>query len=372
MFLRFLSETVTSYESPTSSSSYEIPPEPDKDYIPINYKIKVINLVRENPNWKIASIRAFGGSRLTRLDQLTRWKKDIASGGTKIDKYSVIDKWVFDRFKERRENGIPVHTRDLRLWGLQAAAQFDDLYFTASQGWIVKFKARHRIRMRKITKLIKPTERKSADDLGKSAKEFQKDCAEIIPKYDPDHVINTDQTGCEYRVNINRTLDSKGAKMIRAYIGDLNKVSHSYTAQYAMTAAGTLLPQVFICLQESKDTFGPRVQKEIDQLVTNYKNVFVTCSKSGKLGRELVHSYLQNVLKPYIRKPFVLIKDNWGVQGNKSVLEKLDELGFEYEIKTVPPGCTSCAQPCDVYFFRQVKIIINRLQNYAGLAVEER
>jgi hypothetical protein len=32
----------------------------------------------------------------------------------------------------------------------------------------------------------------------------------MISDYDPDYVINTDQTGCEFHVNIRRTLPHKG------------------------------------------------------------------------------------------------------------------------------------------------------------------
>ena len=80
--------------------------------------------------------------------------------------------------------------------------------------------------------------------------------------------------GCEYRMNVNRTLEYRGQKTVEVNIGDMNKVTHSYTVQYTITASGKLLPHVFICLQETQGKFGPTNQKTIDTLTNQYKNVY--------------------------------------------------------------------------------------------------
>lgn len=73
---------------------------------------------------------------------------------------------------------------------------------------------------------------RSPEALMESAKLFQQQVSKVqIPNYDPDFVINTDQTGCEYRVGIDRTLSHMGDKTVNVYLGDLNKVTHSYTAR---------------------------------------------------------------------------------------------------------------------------------------------
>lgn len=64
---------------------------------------------------------------------------------------------------------------------------------------------------------------------------------------------------------------------------DLNKITHSYTAQYSLTMSGKLLDKVLFVLQELGDTFGVRIKKEVDELLTLCKNVIVVCSKLGKL-----------------------------------------------------------------------------------------
>jgi len=100
----------------------------------------------------------------------------------------------------------------------------------------------------------------------KETEKFQKRIARQILKFDRDYVINTDQTGCEYRVDVRRILSTKGEKSTEVFLGDFNKITHSYTAQYAITASGKLLPKVFLCMQEPKGVFGPRVSAVIGML----------------------------------------------------------------------------------------------------------
>ncbi|GFT60298.1 HTH CENPB-type domain-containing protein [Trichonephila clavipes] len=71
-----------------------------------------------------------------------------------------------------------------------------------------------------------------------------------MPNFDKDFVINTDQTRCQYQSTFNRTLADKGSKTIFVKRQDTNKLTPTYTAQYARTLSGKLLPKVFVCLQE--------------------------------------------------------------------------------------------------------------------------
>ena len=41
-------------------------------------------------------------------------------------------------------------------------------------------------------------------------------------------------------------------------------------------------------------------------------------------------------------------------------------------LKIIPPKCTPLCQPCDVYFYRQVKNFLKRLQNAPALLKEQR
>lgn len=272
----------------------------------------------------------------------------------------------------------PVSTRIIQQWASQAALQHQgpEFSFTASHSWVTKFKASHFIRQRKVTRYLKSKHALDLPTILKEAEKFQKRIAKRISNFHPDFVINTDQTGCEYRVDVRRTLAKKGDKIIDVFLGDFNKVTHSYTAQYAITASGKLLPKVFLCMQEPKGIFGPRVSVTIEELTKNYGNIFVTASKSGKLTKNHFNCFVKNVLMEYCeKKEFLLIVDSWGGQTDTAHFNSVftdDDGNCSSTIEIIPPHCTPYCQPCDVYFFRQVKNFIKKLQNSVDVLQNKR
>ena len=89
---------------------------------------------------------------------------------------------------------------------------------------------------------------------------------------------------------MDRSLDFQGFKTVLGQKQNLDKTTHSYTVQYSLTAAGTLLPHVFICTQETGSKFGPWFTKTIEKLTKEYKNFIVTCSKFGQLMKSSLPS----------------------------------------------------------------------------------
>ncbi|GFX55703.1 HTH CENPB-type domain-containing protein [Trichonephila clavipes] len=136
-----------------------------------------------------------GGSRLKRMDQLKIWEEQIRRGGSTKDKYTTIDKWTHDRFVEARQSNQQVTTRNLQQWALAAASQFPNLEFKASEAWVKIFKRKHRIRQRKITKFVLERETATMEETHAAAEKFRLHTRALIPNYDKDFDLNTDQTG---------------------------------------------------------------------------------------------------------------------------------------------------------------------------------
>lgn len=183
-----------------SSENYEPEEKKAKSYtdnIPLDYKRKVINIVRAHPTWSLKVLQKNGCSRLKRMEELPKWEKHVKSGGTMTDKYATIDSWTYDRFEEARQNNQQVTTRNLQQWALSAASQFENFDFKASDRWVVKFKRRHRIRQRKITKFVTERETATRDEILAAAEDFRIQARDVIPNFGPDFVINTDQTGIQ-------------------------------------------------------------------------------------------------------------------------------------------------------------------------------
>lgn len=182
--------------------------------------------------------------------------------------------------------------------------------------------------------------------------------------------------GCQYQSTYDRTLSMRGAKAVFVQRQNANKISHSYTAQYAIIMSGKLIPRVFICLQEATGVFGPKVKKAVDEFVKIYTNVVVTSSKSGKLTTSLYTQFLKEALIPYVKQEkFLLLIDSWGGQINPALYDEIfldDDSVGTCTLKVIPPKCTPLCQPCDVYFYRQVKNLIKRLQNCSFLIEQKR
>ena len=306
------------------------------------------------------------------MDYIKTYEQDIIKGGTKYDKLDAIKKWTYKRFCEAPQNQTPVTIRNLQEWALQAAMQYqsEKFHFQASATWTKEFKRNFKIRQRKVTRFIKSTEKKSPEEILINAKTFQNECLEKIASMDLNYVFNTDQKGCEYHTDFKQTLDHRGIKSVEVFLGDANKVTHSYTVQYTVTASGKLLPKVFLCLQEAKGDFGPLVKKRVDALVAQYKNVVVTASKSGKLTSSIFDTYTREVLVPFVKdNKFTLILDSWGGQKDQDLYAKFNG---SCNLIVRQSCCTQYYQPLDVYFHRQAKILIKELQNCTYLIEQGR
>lgn len=259
-----------------------------------------------------------------------------------------------------------------------AANQYrsSDFDFKASLSWVKRFKKKHNIRQRKITRYISHTEHITTDKKLEAAENFCGKIKSMTVNFVKKYIINTDQMGCQYQLTYDRTLAEKGTKCIIVKKHDLNKISHSYTAQYAITMSGEVLPHVFLCLQEPTGSFGPRVQNTLNALLQKFSNVVVTCSKSGKFSTEVYKLYLEKVIKSYVAgNSFLLIIDSWGGQTSPAIYDEIfssDDNENKCKIKVIPPKCTAICQPCDVYLYRQIKIFIKKLQNCSQLIKDKR
>ncbi|KAL6417971.1 hypothetical protein ACFW04_011769 [Cataglyphis niger] len=288
-------EDITCENMPSMSQDQSIP---DGEYEPPE-KISVHETVPYDIKLKIQRFK----KHLQRPLQLTRYKNAVLSGGTFRDKLNAI-----------KAN-----------WAIAADAQYNDtkqksekhtniFRFVASSTWLIVFLRKHRISNRRVVR-------------------------------------------CEYRVNVSQTYTHTGEKLIQLYIGDLNKVFHSYIAKYSMTKFGKLLNKVFVCLQEFTDSFGVRVQKDVVYRKMSIERKGASLRhNTGKLTTSsLYEQYLRSVVEPYVgNNLFLFIVNSWGGQKNIQIYNEIfhDENNKPTcNLQIIPPKCTPICQPCDVYIF---------------------
>jgi len=83
-----------------------------------------------------------------------------------------------------------------------------------------------------------------------------------------------------------------------------------------------------------------------------FQNVKVTCSKSGKLTKELYAEFLKTCLSPYVKKnKFLLIIDSWGGQTDLALYDKL------FEEENGKASCTVKVIPNVLLFVNHVTYI---------------
>lgn len=181
-------------------------------------------------------------------------------------------------------------------------------------------------------------------------------------KYEPNEVLNTDQSGIELEMHSTRTLSYKGERLTVVAVRSTNATTHSYTVQPTIALDGELLSPVYLCLKEPKG----RMSENIRSHLFKASNVIVTCSSSGKLTTSLVEYWRDKVLLPSLgqRKKFLLISDCWGGQTDGKNLYNHIPGCTRLEI---PKKTTAKIQPLDVFFNRQMKVIPRRVYDHVML-----
>ena len=154
-----------------------------------------------------------------------------------LNKVQNIDQVVYKNFLNAREQYLPIHDIDVQRWGLQAAKQMNRDDFQASITWLLKFKKRHGICSRQITK----SERDHFHDIKRSEEEFLQKFHQLSEEYLPKQILNTDQVGIEKELHSTRILSIHGEKKTLGSVLSKNATTRSYTIQPTISLDGKLV-----------------------------------------------------------------------------------------------------------------------------------
>ena len=317
--------------------------------IPISYKQKAVEYWR-NKGGKQRTFQSVQNrfKKLKHRFELNVWEQQVELGGTIREKQRYVFEQTFQDFKEARVmKHKNVHDVDLRRWALKHADRVGYVSFKASSWWLHKFKKHYRIGSRKITKFVTRHFQSDEADLVAKSVSFVGEVSSLIEKHGPNRVMNTDQCGFRLEFHSERTLSEINEKIVFGEVQSKNSLTHSYTVQPIISAAGELLPVVLIVLQEKDGQFGPRVK----ETMFTSDNLYVVASKSGKLTKAIFKEWLCKVY--FANAPIfsVLLLDSWSTQNESNILDRKPP-NKEIIVKTIPQGTTGMIQPLDVYEFR--------------------
>ncbi|CAF4733169.1 unnamed protein product [Rotaria sp. Silwood1] len=256
---------------------------------------------------------------------------------------------------EARQSYLPVHDLGLRRWDLEKAKQELLHDFVASEKWLFNFKIQHNICSRKVTKVVTTKQVTNQEEVQHSADEFVSRVRDLLPKYDPDYVINTDQSGIQLEFHSTRTLSYKGETTTALTVRSKNAITHSFTVQPCVSLSGKLVGPLFLCLKESTSYLSENVRDRLFKA----SNIVVSCSTSGKLTTVLVKFWRDNVLLPSISSHrTLLIFDCWSGQGNTTGI--YDNIKNLHRLE-IPKHTTAQIQPLDLFYNNQHKYIARRM-----------
>lgn len=336
----------------------------DNDGVSIEYKKSAVEY------WKTSSKRLKTLEsvknryrKVMSLTQLRRWEIQVNKGGSRIDKMKQISEYVLNNFNAALERGIVIHDIDIARWGSRAQEEINAPEFKVSHKWIQRFKNRHNIVSRKITKFVTKKTIASKEILKEKCDTFIERVKYYITEYGLENIYNSDQSGFQLELHTGRSLAIKGTKKVESVVQSISATTHSYTIQPTVSADGRLLSPLFIVLKEVGGTFGPRVQETIFRA----SNIFVTSSASGKLSSHHFKTWLKEVFFPNVGSKSVLLLDSWTGHCPNIIQETKPESVENIALLTIPAGTTGQIQPLDVYGFRLWKNFIKHFSDMVML-----
>lgn len=255
---------------------------------------------------------------------ISRFRKYVEQNGTFSMKVREIEDFVANKFKEFREQHLPVHDRDLRTWSIQKSQELGLSEFKGSNKFLTNLKKRLRISSRRVTTVVTRRYAASEEEKQRLKTSLLTTVNGLLPDYSLNHVLNSDQSGFNYEYVSTRTLSHTGERKTLQVAKSISNTTHSYTIQPIVSAAGKLLSPMLICLQETTgNQFGPRVAATLEALP---ENIHVVCSKSGKLMKSHVQEWSTSCLSPHLGNKTLLLMDSWIGQSEDVIKEDLPDV----------------------------------------------
>lgn len=298
--------------------------------------------------------------KVTSERQLREWRLQVEAGGDRKTKLYAITTYVLEKVKEAIEGKMVLHDIDIKRWALVKKSEVKIPWFKASHRWIQLFKKKHHIVSRKITKFVTTSSIQKVKDQGQKKENFVNEVKNLIRVHGAQNVYNSDQSGFNLEIHSGCTLCYKGVKKVENIVQSVHSTTHgiSYTIQPTISTEGKLMSPLYIVLKESKGQFGPRVV----QTLFRPRNIYLEASASGKLSKELLQTWIENVFLVHSNNAPILLLDSWSGQCEKTVNEAIPN-DRSVVLKTIPEGTTGQIQPLDVYGFRLWKNFIRKLSD---------
>lgn len=278
-------------------------------------------------------------------------KDSLEGRGTiKKAKHEQLDDALFVWFSEQRDRGVPLSGPILqeKALSLNKMIPNGDPTFTASQGWLDRWKHRHGIRQLTIT-----GESLSSDVV--ASEKYKIVFSNLIASegLSPDQIYNADETGLFYRMLPSKTLASKLDEAAPGYKKNKDRV----TVMACSNASGKhKLPLVLI--GKSKN---PRALKNINHssLPVVYQSKKSAWMDSVIFKRWFFDNFVPSV-KKYLQENNLPIKAVLLIDNAPSHPSAEELTSGEITVQFLPPNVTPLLQPMDQGVLESMKKVYRR------------
>jgi len=299
-------------------------------------KLKIIN------ECKGKSVAVVSNLFKIHLTMIYRWIKDqdkLARVNNNVRKigsgrrpaHPEQEEQVYGIIKRKRKEGFPLMWKDVNEIMLSLTRQ--DSKFKASWGWIVGFKRRFNLTLKCPTLRIAASKWKEYEEgdvkVNASIQSFKRQVNQLIAskQYDPEDIINMDETPTWIDSPIKKVVDFKGSSQVPIKNVDAGS-RKSITTILTVTKSGKMLDPCVIVPGQSKlarELAGATRQTRSDGLTT-YKQANKTMNESIMLDWIEIgwlHNLILASANCWLWIPFLLIKPRQSAIFSKDTISTL-------------------------------------------------
>ena len=256
---------------------------------------------------------------------------DSWCGKAKRIKSQHLECAILTLIAQLREHGLPVSGEIIQQKALTFARKLDMHDFTASNGWLEKFKKRNNMTFRRIT-----GEGTSVDLV--RVTDWKQTITEILGNYTEDNIYNADETALFFKCLPDRTYAFKGDKCIG---GKHSKERITIMLGSNMSGTHKLTPLV---IGKNK---SPRCFKNVKSLPVLYNH-----NKKAWMNSELFQWWLTKIDEEFHleNRKVIMFVDNCPAH-----VKKLSVTLQSIKLIFFPPNMTSHVQPLDLGVIKMFK-----------------
>lgn len=165
---------------------------------------------------------------------------------------------------------------------------------------------------------------------------FRSDFKENVQGHNKSHIFNTDQSGFNLELLSNRTLEVIGTEKVYSTISSKGSETHSYTAQFLISANGELKTPMFIISKKNKGEFGERVQRTMFR----HDEIHAVASSSGKITKILLQDWFKNCYFTNAGNDSILLLDSLTTYNDRTEIDRCKPSNQKYSVIKIPGGLT--------------------------------